>query len=74
MTWTDGLTCSVLRDGDAVAEVKKIQQSTYCWSATVPRGSGVGITNRGGGGLGSRDAAKAAAERAIRKMRGEGEE
>lgn len=69
-TWTDGLTCSVLRDGDAVAEVVAMNtpgHDLWHWTAQCQNGCGVGSGTKG------RDAAKAAAERAIRKMRGEEE-
>ena len=69
--WTDGITCSVLRDGDAVAEVAAMHipgHDLWHWTAQSPNGCGVG------GGEKSRDAAKAAAERAIRRMRGKEEE
>lgn len=68
MTWTDGLTCSVLRDGDAVAEVVIMDAATDLWAFTARHPNGVGV-----GTFQTRDGAKAAAERAIRKMRGEGE-
>ena len=69
--WTDGITCSVLRDGDAVAEVAAMHipgHDLWHWTAQSPNGCGVG------GGEKSRNAAKAAAERAIRRMRGKEEE
>ena len=70
MTWTDGLTCSVLRDGDAVAEVVATNIPGHdLWHWTAKTGTGCGV----GGGKKGRDAAKAAAERAIRRMRGEDE-
>lgn len=69
MNWTDGITCSVLRDGDAVAEVKQIDTRGNLWTYVVRCGEGVGV----GTAIGQ-DAAKAAAERAIRRMRGEEEE
>ena len=69
MNWTDGITCSVLRDGDAVAEVVIMDAATDLWTYTARHPSGVGI-----GTFQTRDAAKAAAERAIRHMRGEDEE
>ena len=68
MNWIDGLTCSVLRDGDAVAVVAAMHipgHHLWQWTSQSPNGCGVG------GGEKSRDAAKAAAERAIRTMRGE---
>ena len=68
--WTDGITCSVLLDGDVVAEVVAMNipgKDLWHWTAQCPNGCGVG------GGTKGRDAAKAAAERAIRKMRGEEE-
>ena len=67
MTWTDGITCSVLRDGDAVAEVRKEDFTADMWthSAHLPSGDSVGQYYHG------IEAAKAAAERAIRTMRGE---
>jgi len=68
MTWTDGLPCPVLRDGDAVAEVVIIDAATDLWTYTARHPNGVGV-----GTFQTRDAAKAAAERAIRTMRGEGE-
>ena len=69
--WTDGPTCSVLRDGDAVAQVAAMHipgHDLWHWTAQSPNGCGVG------GGEKSRNAAKAAAERAIRRMRGKEEE
>ena len=71
--WTDGITCSVLRDGDAVAEVTRCVEwdmgmfsSLWDFEVECPNGCDIGTYS-------SRDAAKAAAERAIRTMRGEGE-
>lgn len=66
MTWTDGPTCSVLRDGDVVAEVVIMDVATDLWTFTARHPSGVGV-----GTFQTRDAAKAAAERAIRKICGE---
>ena len=69
--WTDGITCSVLRDGDAVAEVVAMNipgNDLWHWTARISTGCGVGSGEK------SRDAAKAAAERAIRRMRGEDDE
>ena len=66
MTWIDGLTCSVLRDGDAVAEVV-LHNPYWSWTANTPFGVGVGNKR-------TKTAAKLAAERAIRTMRGEEEE
>lgn len=71
MTWTDGITCSVLLDGDVVAEVAAMNiPGKDLWHWTAHCMTGVAVC----GGMTGRDAAKAAAERAIRKMRGEGEE
>ena len=70
MNWTDGITCSVLRDGDVVAEVVAMNipgKDLWHWTAQSPNGCGVCSGEKG------RDAAKAAAERAIATMRGEGE-
>jgi hypothetical protein len=70
MTWTDGLTCSVLRDGDAVAEVVALNiLGRDLWQWTVKSKTGRAVC----GGVDGIDAAKAAAERAIDTMRGEGE-
>ena len=69
MNWIDGITCSVLRDGDAVAELRGYADENFqawAWNVQAENGSGVGVEK-------NRDAAKAAAERAIRTMRGEGE-
>ena len=66
MNWIDGLTCSVLRDGDAVAEVVIMDAATDLWTFTARHPNGVGV-----GTFQTRDGAKLAAERAIRTMRGE---
>jgi hypothetical protein len=68
MNWTDGITCSVLRDGDAVAEVVIFDAATDLWTYTARCPQGVGV-----GTFQTREGSKAAAERAIRTMRGEGE-
>jgi hypothetical protein len=71
MTWTDGLTCSVLRDGDAAAEAVAMNipgNDLWHWTARISTGCGVGSGEKG------RENAKAAAERAIRRMRVEDEE
>ena len=71
MNWTDGITCSVLRDGDAVAEVQCLH------TGPAHEGCLYNIQCVGlwlfGGLADDMDSAKAAAERAIRTMRGEGE-
>ena len=67
MTWADGITCSVLRDVDAVAEVYKTDNALYNFEVECRNGCAIGTYS-------TMDAAKAAAERAIRTMRGEGEE
>ena len=67
--WTDGLTCSVLRDGDAVAQVRLMHAKKDLWDCEARCGNGCGV-----GTFQGRDKAKEFAERAIRTMRGEGEE
>jgi hypothetical protein len=71
MTWTDGTTCSVLRDGDAMAEVYHLYKPGDLWTFHAECGPDVGV---GVGTYQGRENAKSAAERAIRRMRGEEEE